>query len=293
MARGDVLKLRYSWWLVLLMLSAALSAQAAEREIRYFQADGRYAYRTQLLQLILEKTLAEGSYTLKPLYTDVTQDRGLALLQSGRIDVVSLPATPERERLYRAVPVDIMRGMLGYRVLLIRKERQAEFSAITSLDGLRKMRLGFGSQWADFPILEHNGFTVVGNPHYPNLFGMLDKGRFDAFPRGLNEAWHELEEHSGELPDLTVESALLLYYPYPVYFFVQRDDIALANRLQRGLDRAMADGSMRTLFLQYHADIFKRAGLEHRRLILLENPFLPADFRTPDTSWWLPSSLHR
>lgn len=287
------MKLGYAWLLVLLMLSGALSVRAAEREIRYFQADSRYAYRTQLLQLILNKTLAEGGYRLTPLYTDVTPDRGLALLQSGRIDVVSLPATPERERLYRAVPEDIMRGLLGYRVLLIRKERQAEFAAITSLDGLRKMRLGFGSQWADFPILEHNGLTVVGNPHYPSLFGMLEKGRFDAFPRGLNEAWREQEEHTAELPELAVESELLLYYPYPVYFFVQRDDMALASRLQRGLERAIQDGSMRTLFLQHHATLFKQAGLAHRRLILLENPFLPADFRSPDTSWWLPSSLHR
>lgn len=280
-------------WCAVLLALLWLPGQAAEREIRYFQADSRYAYRTQLLQLILEKTLADGGYTLKPLYTDVTPDRGLLLLQSGRIDVVSLPATPERERLYRAVPVDIMRGMLGYRVLLIRKERQAEFSAITSLDGLRKMRLGFGSQWADFPILEHNGLTVVGNPQYASLFGMLDKGRFDAFPRGLNEAWREQEEHAAELPDLAVESSLLLYYPYPVYFFVQRDDIALASRLQRGLERAMADGSMRTLFLHYHADLLKKAGLEQRRLISLENPLLPADFHAPDTSWWFPSSLHR
>ena len=279
--------------LALLWLPFALSGQAAEREIRYFQADSRYAYRTQLLQLILQKTQAEGSYRLNPIYTDVTPDRGLLLLQSGRIDVVSLPATPERERLYRAVPVDIMRGMLGYRVLLIRKERQAEFAAISSLDGLRKMRLGFGSQWADFPILEHNGLTVVGNPQYASLFGMLDKGRFDAFPRGLNEAWHELEEQAAAWPELVVESSLLLYYPYPVYFFVQRDDMALASRLQRGLERAMADGSMRSLFLHYHADLLKKAGLEQRRLITLENPLLPADFLAPDTSWWLPSSLHR
>ena len=278
-------------WCAVLLALLWLPGQAAEREIRYFQADSRYAYRTQLLQLILEKTLADGGYTLKPLYTDVTPDRGLLLLQSGRIDVVSLPATPERERLYRAVPVDIMRGMLGYRVLLIRKERQAEFSAITSLDGLRKMRLGFGSQWADLPILQHNGLNVVATPQYQNLFAMLEKGRFDAFPRGLNEAWHEVEERTISQPDLVVESSLLLYYPYPVYFFVNRDDKALAERLERGLARAQADGSMRRLFLQYHAEALRQANLAQRHLISLENPLLPSDFHEPDTSWWLPASL--
>ena len=278
--------------LLVLLLECVLTP-AIGREVRYFQADSRYAYRTHLLQLILEKSRDEGAFTLQPLYTNVTPDRGLALLQSRRIDVVSLPATPEREQLFRAVPVDIMRGLLGYRVLLIRKQRQADFSAIRSLEQLRNFSVGFGSQWADLPILQHNGLNVVATPQYQNLFAMLEKGRFDAFPRGLNEAWHEQEEHATELPDLAVESSLLLYYPYPVYFFVQRDDMALARRLQRGLERAMADGSMRTLFLHYHADLLKKAGLEQRRLISLENPLLPADFHAPDTSWWLPSSLHR
>ncbi len=278
---------------MLVLLLGSMVTPAIGREVRYFQADSRYAYRTHLLQLILEKSRDEGAFTLQPLYTNVTPDRGLALLQSRRIDVVSLPATPEREQLFRAVPVDIMRGMLGYRVLLIRKQRQADFSAIRSLEQLRNFSVGFGSQWADLPILQHNGLNVVATPQYQNLFAKLEKGRFDAFPRGLNEAWHEVEERTISQPDLVVESSLLLYYPYPVYFFVQRDDMALASRLQRGLERAMADGSMRTLFLHYHADLLKKAGLEQRRLISLENPLLPADFHAPDTSWWLPSSLHR
>ena len=276
--------------LLVLLLECVLTP-AIGREVRYFQADSRYAYRTHLLQLILEKSRDEGAFTLQPLYTNVTPDRGLTLLQSRRIDVVSLPATPEREQLFRAVPVDIMRGLLGYRVLLIRKQRQADFSAIRSLEQLRNFSVGFGSQWADLPILQHNGLNVVATPQYQNLFAMLDKGRFDAFPRGLNEAWHEVEERTISQPDLVVESSLLLYYPYPVYFFVNRDDKALAERLERGLARAQADGSMRRLFLQYHAEALRQANLAQRHLISLENPLLPSGFHEPDTSWWLPASL--
>lgn len=52
------------------------SAWMIGREVRYFQADSRYAYRTHLLQLILEKSGDEGAFTLQPLYTDVTPGSG-------------------------------------------------------------------------------------------------------------------------------------------------------------------------------------------------------------------------
>ncbi len=276
--------------IVLCLVSAA--SQSAAREVRFFQADSRYTYRIQLLELILDKTRDEGPFELYPVYTDVTPERGLALLKSGGLDVVSMPTTQALEHDFRAVPVDILRGMLGYRLLLIRKERQGEFASIHSLAQLRTMSFGFGSQWADLPILQHNQLQVMPAPHYPSLFAMLDKGRFDAFPRGVNEIWQELEERKQTYPDLAVENNLLLYYPYPVFFFVHRDNISLANRLQRGLDIALKDGSMQKLFMQFHASALAKADLDHRRLITLVNPAFPADQAPPDTHWWLPGKLH-
>lgn len=279
---GAVLVLLFSW---------SVLAQASVREVRYFQADSRYTYRNQLLQLVLEKTKEEGDFHLQPTYTDVTPERGLALLKSGGIDVVSMPTTHALEKTFRAVPVDILRGILGYRLLLIRKGRQEEFSKIHSLEQLRTMSFGFGSQWADLPILRHNKLQVMPAPHYPYLFAMLDKGRFDAFPRGLNEIWKEQEEHQQEFPDLAVESSLLLYYPYPVYFFVHRDNKTLADRLQRGLDIALKDGSMQKLFIKFHAEALQKADLEHRHLISLENPAFSTNQAAPDTHWWLPKTI--
>lgn len=266
-------------------------ALAVGCEIRFFQADSRYAYRTQLLQLILDKTRDEGECTLVPRFTQVTPDRGLLLLQQKRLDLVSMPTTVERERDMRPIKIDIMRGMLGYRVLLIRKERQAEFARVTNMAELRHFIMGFGSQWADLPILEQNGLTVIPSPQYENLFSMLAKARFDAFPRGLNEAWHEVKERQAALPELAVESELALYYSYPVYFFVNRQDLQLAKRLQHGLDLALADGSMRRLFMRYHSGILARSNISHRRLFMLTNTRLPPGTPFPDTSWWLPEAV--
>ena len=279
----------------LLLLGVALlglwqPAWAAPCTIHYFQHDSRYAYRTALLQLVLDKTLDEGRCVLTPQFTSVTQDRGLALLQEGRIDVVSLPTTLQREWDLRPVRLDILRGLLGYRVLLIRQRHLEEFAAVQSLEELRHFRLGFGSQWADLPLLQYNGFTVVANPQYESLFAMLVRERFDAFPRGLNEAWQEVNDRQTQYPDLVVEPSLALYYPWPVYFFVRKENQALAERLQRGLLKAEADGSMQQLFMAHHGELLQQANLTKRRLFRLVNPALPPGTPKADTSWWMPAA---
>ena len=279
--------MRYYFLLGICLLSLGLPLRAEPCTVRYFQQDVRYAYRTALLQLLLEQTKDQGACDLSPQFITVTQDRGLALLQEGRIDVVSMPTTLQRERELRPVRFDILRGLLGYRVLLIRKQQQADFAAVQSLEELRRFRLGFGSQWADLALLQYNGFNVIANPQYEPLFGMLARERFDAFPRGLNEAWQELSERQTKFPDLMVEPSLALNYPWPVYFFVQRDNQPLAERLQRGLMKAEADGSLRQLFMQHHGHLLQQANLAERRLFQLVNPALPPGTPKADTSWWL------
>ena len=67
---------------------------------------------------------------------------------------------------------------------------QADKERIAKLDAsaLRtELTFGLNSQWADLPIMRANGFTVETSTSYEPLLGMLSAGRFDAFPRGLNE----------------------------------------------------------------------------------------------------------
>lgn len=286
----SVMVKRFWYGLSCCLLCVWLPVRAELCSIRYFQQDARYAYRTALLRLVLDKTQELGECRLSPQFTTVTQDRGLALMQEGRIDVVSMPTTLQRERDLRAVRFDVLRGLLGYRVLLIRKQQQADFAAVQSLAELRHFRMGFGMHWADLPLLQYNGFRVVAAPHYESLFAMLARGRFDGFPRGLNEAWQELGEQKATFPDLMVEPTLAFHYPWPVYFFVRKDNQALAERLQLGLQRAQADGSLRQLFMQHHGQLLQQAQLAQRRLFLLSNPSLPPGTPQADTSWWLPAT---
>ncbi|MFZ6760491.1 substrate-binding periplasmic protein [Undibacterium sp. Ji50W] len=255
--------------------------------LKYFPVGPIYEYRWKLLELALAHTRDEAAHVgLEPFAEDVTQNRGISLLQSGVIDVIALGTNTERETQMLPIKIDILRGIIGYRVLVIRKADQASIALMDEQALRQQLTFGLNSQWADLAILRANGFTVVTSTNYENLFGMLAAGRFDAFTRGLNEAYLEIEKHKAQFPQLMTEKSKALYFPYPVYFWVNKDNKQLASRIERGLKLALADGSFRQLFESYHAKEIKQLASERRQVIKLANPVLPAGTLEPDTRWW-------
>ena len=264
---------------------------AAETAIRYFPSGSIYEYRWKLLELALAHTAdAQGAVRLEPYAEDITQNRGILLLQSGAIDVIALGTTDERESKLLPIKIDILRGIVGFRLLVIRATDQARIAQMDDPSLRRQLTFGLNSQWADLAILRANGFSVTTSSSYENLFGMLAAGRFDAFPRGLNEARRELEERSQSYPQLAIETTKALFFPYPVYFWVSKDNPVLADRIERGLKASLADGSFRKLFESYHAAEIAAVKQERRHVIRLDSPILPTGTAPPDTIWWWPDT---
>jgi len=262
--------------------------------IRYFQTDQRYHYRIELLKLALTKTQGQwGEFQLIPDERRLTQGRGSVLLEKNQgIDIASFPTTYEREKRFIPIRMPILQGMLGCRVLLINQYKQEDFSKIHSLESLQKeYTAGFGNQWADMKILESNQLPVEGVTQYERLFEMLHKNRFDYFPRGINEAWLEIEKYQGQFKYLAVETSMALYYPIYVYYFVPHNKPTLAARVKQGLKIALQDGSFKALFKKHHQALIVKASLGNRKIFLLDNPFLPPIEESPKILWWLPNNL--
>jgi hypothetical protein len=83
-----------------------------------------------------------------------------------------------------------------------------------------------------------------------------------------------------------VEQTKALFFPFPIYFWVNKDNQALAQRIEHGLTLALADGSFRKLFETYHAKEIAALAEEKRQVIRLNNPILPPGSPEPDTHWW-------
>lgn len=250
--------------------------------------DVRHLYRFELLKLAMEKTRAVyGDFDIVYSETEMAQSRALIELESnGAIDVIALPSNLEREKRFLSVRIPIMKGILGYRIFIINRDKRDQFKKIRSIAVLKKLKAGAGHDWADVPILESNEIPVEKGGKYEGLFYMLSAGRFDYFPRGVNEAWKEVEDRKEKLKDLVIEDSLALYYPFPVYFFVNKNNSALAGRIEAGLKYAINDGSFENLFNRYFKSYLAKADLKNRKIFILKNPYLPANTPFKNRSLW-------
>lgn len=233
---------------------------------------GGIYYFSRLLELALAKTEAShGPYEIHFAPTDVSIERDLSDLKQGvNVNVVWTTTNNKREKELLPVRISLIRELNNYRIFLIREGEQARFDQVKSVDDLRKLRAGLGAQWPDLEVMRNNGFPVITSPTHQSLFKMLAVKRFDYFPRGLYEIWNEQELHKGE--GLTIEQHLMIYYEAPFYFFLNKKDTALAERIELGLKLAIADGSFDALLESVPS--FKRGLAEqkagNRKLFVLD-----------------------
>lgn len=284
---------------LLLFLFLSHAAVAAEQTVRYPSGasanDFRYSYPVRVLQLALDKTAPEyGAARVVSVAEPMSTARIILELEKGeRLDVITSGASRELEKRFLPVAVCIRKGILGIRLFLIDEKRQPDYSAIKTLDALKKLSMGQGFDWLDTRILRANGFTVVPGSSYEGLFKMLMLNRFDAFPRAVHEPFVEVQRFAPELPGLTVEKSLALYYPDPDYFWVRKNNTLLAERLRKGLEAAIGDGSFNALFESEFGETIRQARLDKRLIISIPNPELGQIPHAGDPEYWLIDQLKK
>jgi len=269
----------------------ATSCFASDPVITYVKPesgnDPRHEYFVKLLTLALEKTESKLSQPqLKASSNNMQQGRAIRQLALGRkIDVIWAVTSKSREQQLLPIRLPLLKGLLGFRVLLIRKQDQHKFT-INTLEDLQQFKAGQGHDWPDTTILRANNLKVATATTYDGLFSMLKAGRFDYFPRGVSEAWRELATLAAA--ELMIEQHTLIYYPSPVYFFVNLTNTKLAERIATGLALAIADDSFEQLFSHYHLnnELFTNGKLSERNIIQLHNPLLPPLTPLADKKLW-------
>ncbi|MYM22366.1 hypothetical protein GTP46_06895 [Duganella sp. FT135W] len=260
--------------LLICCLCWSLAAAAEPTVVVYPRVDGdggeHGEYGIALLQLALAK--AGGNYRAELSPARMQQNRALADLQSpnGHIDVVGTMTSAEREAKLLPVRIPMTRGLIGWRIGLLRADHKELLQTVHGLDDLKRFNAGQGYDWPDLQILRHSGVPVQAITVYNTLFGMLGANRFDWAPRSVNEIWAEVARH----PELVVDPYVVVRYPTADYFFVNRSNSALAEEIRRGLEAALADGSFEKLFYLHYGARIRESRLDKRVLISLPNPLL-------------------
>lgn len=252
--------------------------------------DALLVYAVQLLELACARS--GQIYELQQARDEMSQAR--ALIELGRpnppMDVYWSVSNREREQRLLAIRIPIDRGLMGWRLPLVRRVDLPRFAGVQRLRDLAAFDAVQMHDWPDTAILRANGLPVQTSTQYESLFVMLSRGRVDYFPRSLLEVASELEFH-GEM-DLVIEPRLLLYYRAPLYFFVSPSRPRLAADLTQGLEAALADGSVDRLFRRHFAALLDRHRTASRVVMQLHNPDLSA--QTPvdrGALWALPAQL--
>ncbi|WP_052657676.1 hypothetical protein [Thalassospira sp. HJ] len=260
--------------------------------LRVAQEKGPHDFVKETLKLVLQKSGVP--FHMRPSATPMQQTRAVKELQEHEeLTILWAGTSPELERKFLPIRVPIMRGLLGYRLFIIHRDQQPVFDKIRTIEQLWSMHAGQGLGWSDIRILENANLTVTEAP-YELIFKLIDIGRLDYFPRGLLEIEPELREFGRDNPNITIEKRLLLVYPFSMFFFVNRENTALADAISRGFEVAYADGSFERLFNQ-HPNIrsaLQMADISNRNRIDIPNPFTtPETSQIPDR-YWYKNDLH-
>lgn len=262
----------------LVLVLSTVSWSAEPLVVRFPTLPNLQLLHTRYFLSLLEAGLVGSGLSLEQVPTEMYQGRAIEALQQtgGRLDLIWTMTSDERERTLLPIRIPIDRGLLGWRVSLMRADSVGRMNGVADRHGLAQLRAGQGEDWPDTAILRANGIPVEATPGYEQLFPMLAGGRFDHFPRSVFEIGSEVAAFPQDSP-LAIEPTLLLRYPTALYFFVAPGRPELAATLTRGLEAAVADGRAAHLFQQFILPSLRPLNLPGRRVLTLVNPLIAAE----------------
>ena len=273
--------------LLAVLLSLSALAAVPPVQLRYALVSGledpHLPYMLSLLQLACDEAELRCQ-----LQAAAAMNQSRAMVQMGKRDggIDLFWGMTSREREQQAIPIRIPldKGLLGWRVALVNASQPDVLAGVRDVKQLSRLVAGQVADWPDTAILRNAGLQVLTSQDYGNLFPMLQRKRFDYFPRSVMEVQRE-----AALPvakGLLIDRNLVLHYPTAMYFFISPLKPELAAQLEQGLRKALKDGRFNQLFQRYNGQLLSQLALNKRQEIALPNPQLPAATPLQDRALW-------
>ena len=260
---------------------ALMRTQSKNAELKDEFKFDQYFY--EMLKLALEKSTQ--AYELVVIDTDVMmQARTSLLLQDGQLDVHWLTTDKDYEAQLLPIRIPLLKGLIGWRLLLIHQQDISKFENINTVEALKKLMAGQGLDWPDTKVLEQNKFKVDKVTQKGNIMNMLEHKRIDYYPRSMMEIWSDIEYF--QEPNVVIENHLALSYPLATYFFVNKNNTALQAAINLGLNRAIDDGSFDLIFHKFFANVLAKANFAQRKVFYLQNNFMSEQTPLNDKRLW-------
>ncbi len=287
---------RYIGILLLLTMTPVAKAVDVVKPLKEERLRVSLAYQFDLLDQALKRSVPKyGPYEERPYTEPMAPARDQREGPRGElINILVAEAGVIRafdEGMIR-IPVSLDKGLHGSRIAFIMKGNQERLNNVKTIEDLRKFTIVQGAGWGDLKVYEHNKIPVSTAVTFDSLLLMLQRGRVELFPRGVNEITAEFDAYRSKFPNLAIEQHLLIKYPFPQYFYVSKSAPRLAERITFGLHEMIKDGSFDALFKKHFAKVIADLQLERRTVIALDNPLLPPSLRQDGKEvWYEPKKL--
>lgn len=167
----------------------------------------------------------------------------------------------------------ICKGLLGARIMIVRKEDTKLFSKINKTS-IASLKHGIPATWADANLFRANNFNVYEHGSLETIFTHLSTGDCDYIALGANEVSDIFHNFCPSHLSLVIEKSALLYYPMPLVFYVNPNNPKLAHALEEGLEICFNNGQFEDLFDKHYGETLATAKLQNRTIIPLNNPQL-------------------
>jgi hypothetical protein len=241
----------------------------------------RQLYEREILEAVLKSTTKKyGDFSIKESFTEYpgTQESYVFSEKNHHLFVTIAGNQKFSDEKKIVILKPIAKNLLGYRILIINAKDAKKFSEIKDVEILKKYVQGIPETWSDAAIFRHNNYTVSEEGNFDDIFKRLSKGNFDYVTFGANEVLSVFESRASKLKTLEIESKLLIFYPFPLVFYVNPTMPELAKRVEEGLQIITASGELDAIFNNYYSDIVDTLQLDKRTLFVLDNPLIPKEF---------------
>ncbi|MCG6202311.1 hypothetical protein [Psychromonas antarctica] len=197
-------------------------------------------------------------------------------MDNGIISIYWSLETKQSNKKYIPIEVGLTEGLIGKRVLLIKKGEQPLYNGVKNLQDFKKLNLvaGMGKAWFDVNIWEKNNLKYKeSSGNWKSIFKMIPYGRdYNYISRGLNEVTNDAKKY----PELQIENKLIFIYDRDFCFYLSKKGINAGAKYQKIIDRAIKhaqkSGLIHRLVNKYWSNTLTTLNYEKRIKIHLKMP---------------------
>ncbi len=246
------------------------------------RSGARQVYERQVLEALLRSTESEyGPWNIRENRDEYPGDEESLVFSEKDHDLFVTIAGNQKfgEGDMIVIPELLTKNLLGYRIPIIREEDTSLFNQITRKEELRELKHGIPLTWSDAVIFRENGYNVVEDGDFEDIFDRLEAGLFDYSAYGANEVLGVYENRASERDGLTIDRNILLFYQFPLVFYVNPELSELAERIGAGMQNIVESGELDAIFDEHYGDIVEQLKLDQRVLFVLDNPLIPEEYQ--------------